>query len=526
MSTKAIIFVLLANVLFMPYGIANSVWVGNISSDFTTPGNWNPATDLRDSTPDLLTVGTGNPYNPVYNTTLSTRPNSFNTTEQAVFTMLGGEFLPYGNNTLNGDIVIKNGWLNSRGYVYIGSGARGQVTVNGGTFESKYTMYLGRNSGGNGTLNIVKGIVNFPSRPVFSSNGGIGRIYIEEGGFCYIGDDDTAWFKTQADNGLITTKPGSAIVIDYQSAMNRTRITAEVITGAAVPVPWDATEDINIMTLSWMPGTLATQSNVYWGASPDTLTYIGSTGGSTMALPYALAPDTTYYWKVNTANPWGVIEGQVWSFTPVTALKPRQMEKLDRGLIAVRSGTSNYLGWRLFGTDPLDIAFNVYRGSVRVNTFPVTSSTNYVDSSGSIYDIYSIRPVIDGQEQEPSRAVSVQTNPYFSIAVKQVPGDTDWSYEINDGAVGDLDGDGIYELVIKRFSGDYNEYPVIEAYRLDGTFLWRINLGPNHLAMQEINPIVYDLDGDGYAEVVLRTCEGMTDGTGVKIGRASCRERV
>ncbi len=493
-------------------------WTGAVSSSFVDPNNWSPVTDVLDETGEDLVIGAGSPNSPIYNNTLSARPYSFNTTGQANFTMLGGEFLPYGNNTLNGDIVIRNGWMSSRGYVYIGNGAMGEVTVDGGTFDSKNTMYIGRNSGGDGTLSVIKGIVNFPSRPVFGSNGGTGRLFIGEGGFCYIGGNDTAWFQTQVNNGLITTSPGSAIVIDYQTAMNRTRITAEKIIGASLPVPWDGVEDIDITALSWKAGTLATQSRVYFGTSPEALGFIGSTSGQSIALPYVLSSNITYYWRVDAVNPWGTIEGDVWSFTPVTALKPRKMERLDRGLIAVRSGTSNYLGWRLFGTDPQDIAFNVYRGSVKVNTFPVTNSTNYVDSSGGIYDIYSIRPVIDGQEQAGSQTANVQTNAYYSLAVQQAPGDTDWSYDINDGAAGDLDGDGQYELVIKRFSSAYDEHPLIEAYRLDGTFLWRINLGPNLLTKEEINPIVYDLDSDGFAEVVLRTCEGTTDAAGITIG--------
>ena len=320
------------------------------------------------------------------------------------------------------------------------------------------------------------------------------------------------------DSGTITTAGDCTIVVDYQAALDRTRITAEKIVGATLPVPWDGTEDTGITTLSWKPGTKATQSSVYFGTDPESIPFIESTSGSSIAVPYSLVDDTTYYWRVDTANPWGSITGETWSFTPVTVIKPRLMEMLDRGLVAIRSGTSNYIGWRLFGTDPQDISFNVYRGGTKLNTTPITNSTNYVDTAGATTDVYSIRPVINGQEQTSSRAVGVQADAYRSIPVQQVPGDTDWSYEINDGAVGDLDGDGTYELVIKRFSSDYDEYPVIEAYRLDGTFLWRINLGPNHLAMQEIDPIVYDFDGDGYAEVALRTCEGMTDGTGVVTG--------
>lgn len=503
-----------------------ATWEGSISSNFVDSANWNPEIDLEDDTGDILTIGNGSPYDPIYNNTLSTRPNGFNTTEQADFTMVGGEFLPYGNNTLNGNIAVLNGWMSSRGYVYLGDGEPGTVMVDGGTFDSKYTMYIGRNSGGNGALNVLEGIVNFPSRPSIGTNGGTGHIYIEEGGFCYISGDDATWFQGLADSGIITTGPGSAIVIDYQTTMDRTRITAEVIKGATLPVPWNGIEDVGITSLSWKPGTLATRSDIYLGTSytvvenavPTDPEYINWVSGSTIAIPYALTAGTTYYWKVDTTNPWGNIDGQVWSFTPVAALKPRLMEKLDRGLVAVENSGQVFVSWRFLGNDPAGIAFNVYRGATKLNATPITDSTNYVDSSGSAGDVYHIRPVIDGQEQTPSKTVSVLTDPYYSIPMQQVPGDTDWSYEINDGAIGDLDGNGTYELIIKRYSSDYSEYPVIEAYRLDGTFMWRINLGPNHLAMPEVNPIVYDLDGDGYAEVALRTCEGMTDGMGITTG--------
>jgi rhamnogalacturonan endolyase len=95
-------------------------------------------------------------------------------------------------------------------------------------------------------------------------------------------------------------------------------------------------------------------------------------------------------------------------------------------------------------------------------------------------------------------------------------------YEINDASVGDLDGDGQYEIVIKRLSIDATPeattYHYLEAYKLDGTFMWAINLGPNMINKVEVNFLVYDLDGDGKAEVATRTSDGFTDGTGRNIG--------
>ena len=503
-----------------------ATWQGSVSSDFQDSANWNPAIDVTDGTGDVLTIGPGTNYDPVINYGLPTRPNALNTTEGALFTVTGGELLPYGNNTLNGNVVIKSGSVNMRGYVYIGSSGTGVITIDGGSLTSKYTMYVGRNSGGNGTLKIIEGIVYFSSRPQIGYNGATGHIYLEEGGLCYISGNDTAWFQNLANNGTITTDSDSAVVIEYQSELNRTCITAEKIGAASLPTPWDTTEVVGTDTLRWKPGTLASSSRVFLGTDSSSVEnaglsdneYIGSTSGNSTTVPYSLVTGQTYYWRVDTVNPWSVIKGQIWSFKPVISLQPRKMEKIDRGLIAIRSGSSNYIGWRLFGTDPENIAFNVYRGSIKINSSPITGSTNFVDNVGSTSSTYSITAVIDTQEIEFSNTVSVNTDPFYSIDMQRVPGDTDWSYELNDCAVGDLDGDGIYEIVAKRFSSERDEYPVIEAYKLDGTFLWRINLGPNHLSMPEINPIVYDFDSDGYAEVALRTCEGMTDFSGITIG--------
>ena len=503
-----------------------ATWQGSISSDFNDSANWNPQIDITDDAGDVLTIGPGTNYDPILNYGLSARPNGLNTNEGAVFTITGGENFPYGNNVFNGNVIIKNGLLNNRGNLNIGNRAVGVVTIDGGTLTTKNTLTIGSNSGGNGVLNVLEGIVYFSSRPVIGSNGATGHIYLEEGGLCYIGGNDTSWFQNLADNGTITAAADSAVIVEYQTELNRTCITAEKIAGATLPVPWDTIEAVGVNSLSWRAGTKALQSYVYIGtdysqvdsATTSDYQYIGNTSGDMITLPGTPVPGQTYYWRVDTQNPWSLIKGKIRSFTAVEKLQPRKMEKIDRGLIALRSGSANYIGWRLFGTDPKDIAFNVYRGNIKLNISPITGSTNFVDNTGSTSSIYSVAAVIDGQEVEFSDSVSVNTDPFYSIDMQQVPGDTDWSYELNDCAVGDLDGDGIYEIVAKRFSADRDEYPVIEAYKLDGTFLWRINLGPNHLHMVEIDPIVYDFDSDGYAEVALRTCEGMTDYSGNTTG--------
>ena len=202
----------------------------------------------------------------------------------------------------------------------------------------------------------------------------------------------------------------------------------------------------------------------------------------------------------------------------------RQMETLDRGLVAVYQGQGQvYLGWRMLGTEPDEIAFDVYRNDARINAEPVADSTNFVDTSGGLNAAYTVRPVIEGTEGEPSAPVRPWRQPYLSIALQTPDG-----YRPNDASIGDLDGDGVYDIVLHQagrsrdnaFSG-LTDPPVLEAYKLDGTFLWRINLGKNiREGAHYTQFMVYDLDGDGRAEVACKTADGTVDGQGTTIGDA------
>jgi rhamnogalacturonan endolyase len=218
----------------------------------------------------------------------------------------------------------------------------------------------------------------------------------------------------------------------------------------------------------------------------------------------------------------------------------RQMEYLDRGIVAVPQGEGHmYVGWRLLGTDPEDIAFNLYRAAdggepVKLNVQPLAESTNYVDGDAGLSrsNAYFVRPVLDGREQEPSSAWVLPANPparqYLSIPLKTPQG-----YAPNDASVGDLDGDGTYEIVLHQAGrshdnsqGGVTDPPILEAYRLDGAFLWRINLGRNiREGAHYTQFMVYDLDGDGRAEVACKTADGSVDGQGRVIGDANADYR-
>jgi hypothetical protein len=199
----------------------------------------------------------------------------------------------------------------------------------------------------------------------------------------------------------------------------------------------------------------------------------------------------------------------------------RIMEKLGRGLVAVKSGSGSFLSWRLFGTEQgSDIAFNVYKGTTKLNAAPIATSTNYQDDSGGAGD-YTVKAVIGGIEQsEAARAMLVLENDYLEIPLKEAPGKA-----IHLAYVGDLDGDGEYEFIVDRVQSNASQF--VDAYHREGRFMWQVDVGPNStntdLSLsgpatisvgQADNETVYDIDSDGKAELILKAANGTIFGDG------------
>ncbi|AEE44490.1 cellulose binding domain-containing protein [Cellulomonas fimi] len=219
--------------------------------------------------------------------------------------------------------------------------------------------------------------------------------------------------------------------------------------------------------------------------------------------------------------------------TPTSTTPPAgawQAEDLDRGLVSVRSGTANLVQWRLLGTEAASTGFHVYRGGTRITTTPVTGSTNYLDAGAAANASYTVRAVVGGVEQAASAPSLAFVNGYLDVPISK-PGS---QYAANDGSVGDLDGDGDLEIVLKwdpanakdNSQSGVTDNVVVDAYRLDGTRLWRIDLGRNIRAGAHYTQFqVYDYDGDGKAEVVMKTADGTRSGTGQVIGDASADHR-
>jgi len=206
-------------------------------------------------------------------------------------------------------------------------------------------------------------------------------------------------------------------------------------------------------------------------------------------------------------------------------------EKLDRGLIALeREDGSVFLGWRLLDTDSDDIAFQVKRRNSE-STTDITNltegepyrATNFTDKTANkgmsyIYELYESSTKIWPDEINKLGEIEIkltgQSKPYLSIPL-------DGDYDFQQVGVADLDGDGTYEYIIKQpnFNTDPYQQPgywkkstttyKIEAYRLDGTMMWRHDMGWSIEAGIWYSPwIVYDVDGDGMAEVYCKAGEG------------------
>jgi hypothetical protein len=209
----------------------------------------------------------------------------------------------------------------------------------------------------------------------------------------------------------------------------------------------------------------------------------------------------------------------------------RQMEDLDRGLISVRSGSGNLVSWRLLGTESSTIGFNLYRGSAKVNSSPLTGATNYLDAGAPADASYNVRAVLNGVEQAVSEpSLRFAGGNYLDVPISR-PGS---NYTAGDASVGDVDGDGQYEIFLKWDPSDQKDNSqsgvtsnvYIDAYRLNGQRLWSVNLGRNIRAGAHYTQFqVYDYDGDGRAELAVKTGDGTVSGTGQVIGNAGADHR-
>ena len=200
----------------------------------------------------------------------------------------------------------------------------------------------------------------------------------------------------------------------------------------------------------------------------------------------------------------------------------RHTDKLDRGLVAMPSGSGNFISWRIFGEEYYDTQYNLYRDGVKVNEEPLTVS-NYTDKEGKAASKYQVAAIVRGVEQERCAEVTRWSAQYKDISIKGVTNrngkDVTSKYEINDISLGDVTGDGITEFIIKRNntggdllnSSNKTDFNLYECYTLQGQRLWWIDLGPNMMAEadEQWDMVAYDWDQDGKAECLMRGADNM-----------------
>lgn len=216
--------------------------------------------------------------------------------------------------------------------------------------------------------------------------------------------------------------------------------------------------------------------------------------------------------------------------TPVS-----QMERLDRGVVALPSKSSGiFISWRLLGTDDERTVFDVLRDG-EVIAEDLSTATCYVDTKGKSTNTYQIVTKLNGEVVETSDGITPWTEPLLQLPLVRPAAGSDYTYSPSDCSAGDVDGDGQYEIFVKwdpsnakdNSQGGITGNVYLDCYRLDGTRLWRVDLGQNIRAGAHYTQfMVYDFDGDGRAEMMCKTAPGSKDGKGKYVNQAATRSDI
>lgn len=219
----------------------------------------------------------------------------------------------------------------------------------------------------------------------------------------------------------------------------------------------------------------------------------------------------------------------------------RQVEDLNRGLSAANTGSGMLVSWRALGTDKEGTSFKLYKNGSLIYDCSADAATNYFDKGGTASDKYTLDTFVGSSNIEKNVGATIfsnknsgQSGAYFDIPLQKpaggkTPDGKTYTYSANDASVADLDGDGEYEIILKwdpsnsqdNSKSGYTGNVYLDAYKMNGTRLWRIDLGINIRAGAHYTQfMVYDFDGNGYAELVCKTADGTVDGKGNVIGQA------
>lgn len=210
-----------------------------------------------------------------------------------------------------------------------------------------------------------------------------------------------------------------------------------------------------------------------------------------------------------------------------------KMEKLNRGVVAVRENADTVaVSWRYLSADPENQSFDIYRDGKKLNKKPITESTFFKDAykgaKPAVYKVVASKGDNSGEYTLPADA----PHGYINIPLQKPdhgvePFGKEYFYTANDASIGDMDGDGEFEIVLKWDPTDSHDNAhdgftgptYFDCYKLDGTRLWRIDLGENIRSGAHYTQfLVADFDGDGCAELICKTADGTQDGVGKVIG--------
>ena len=210
-------------------------------------------------------------------------------------------------------------------------------------------------------------------------------------------------------------------------------------------------------------------------------------------------------------------------------------EKLGRGLAAVRESENVVnLSWRYFSSDTITASWDIYRNGKKINKAPVSQSTYFKDTDAPRGTLtYEIRTVVKSKKAPAESFSRILPDSAFTGYLNiplDIPAESMTSlgqryfYNANDASIGDVDGDGEYEIILKwepsnahdNAHNGYSGNVYFDCYKLNGRKLWRIDLGKNIRAGAHYTQfMVFDLDGDNKAEVVMKTADGTKDGSSV-----------
>ncbi len=375
----------------------------------------------------------------------------------------------------------------TRQYPFInGSYTRGDKETTNAGFESEAYLNLYNETGADVTLNVEAGADGLYAVTIRYANGGTADRSME----VKVSGETVAWTLQGAPTSGWTTWQEETLYLPLQEGLNRITMTSLTADGAP-----------NLDHITIAPAAGAEES-----ASVD-------------LLPID-APNRGYGTQ-------GV---------------GRRMETLDRGLTSVLSGSGMLVSWRALATDPANMVYKLYKNGELIGTYTTADKTNVFVNGATAADVFTMDTFVDGiltEFAEPAVVLGIknsgQSGAYLEIPVtppaeQTMPDGSTCTYTPNDTSAGDVDGDGQYELIVKwdpsnskdNANDGYTGSVFIDCYKLDGTRLWRIDLGKNIRAGAHYTQfLVYDFDGDGKSEMMVKTADGTIDGQGKAIGDAS-----